>query len=241
MVYDFSVSLHLAGLFSQFLYKPVLGPIIRILSGLVAIPVFRFLLRRVFRLQTTDAELERDLEHWFRGAILLIAATANLEDYLFGWTPLKDWFTTLLRLILAIGVIESMPDEDLFGLVHRGPPKLPFQRDISRVAWTKRWTILKGLAVLHLKRSSPVFVIMCVVFGGPKGSVDWAVGWWCYALAVIQYLIIALATDRSRASALLAAIDAENAPAHALKMREAAGSGGAFAESDHESGQIPRP
>lgn len=223
----------LAGLFSQIFYKPVLGPLIRVISGLVAIPLFRFLLRRVFRLQTSDAELERDLEHWFRGAVLLIAATANLEEYLFGWTPLKDWFTTLLRLILAIGVIESMPDEDLFRLVHKGPPKLRLRRGITRVVWSQRWAILKGLGVLHLKRSSPVFVIMCVVFGGPAGTIDWTVGWWCYAMAIIQYLIIALATDRSRASSLLAVIDAEHAPVHALKMRDAAGAGGAFAEADH--------
>jgi hypothetical protein len=76
---------------------------------------------------------------------------------------------------------------------------------------------------------------MCVVFGGPAGSIHWTVGWWCYALALIQYLIIALATDRSRASALLAAIDAETAPAHAQRMREAAGEGGAFAEADESS------
>ncbi len=227
----------LAGLFSQFLYKPVLGPVIRVLSGLVAIPLFRFLLRRVLRLQTSDAELERDLEHWFRGSILLIAATANLEDYLFGWTPLQDWFTTLLRLLLAIGVIESMPDEDLFALVHKGPPKLRFQRGAAGLDWSQRSAIVKGLGVLHLKRSSPVFVIMCVVFGGPAGSIHWTVGWWCYALALIQYLIIALATDRSRASALLAAIDAETTPAdaHVQRMREAAGEGGAFAETDESS------
>ena len=139
-----------AGLLSQFILKPVLGPFIRILSGLVAIPIFRFLLRRVFRLQTNDAELEHDLEHWFRGAILLIAATANLEDYLLGWTPLKDWFTTLLRLILAIGVIESMPDADLFSLVHKGPPKVRLQPGVAGVTWSDRWTILRGLGVLHL-------------------------------------------------------------------------------------------
>ena len=38
--------------------------------------LFRFLLRRVLRVQTSDAELERDLEHWFRGAILLLLAEA---------------------------------------------------------------------------------------------------------------------------------------------------------------------
>lgn len=227
-----------AGLFSQFIYKPVLGPVIRVLSGLIAIPIFRFLLRRVLRIQTSDAELERDLEHWFRGAILLLVATANLEDYLFGWTQWhqnsEPWLTMLLRLLLAIGVIETMPDEDLFAIVHRGPPKIRFGRGGLARAWQQRAALLKGIGVLHLKRSSPVFVIMCVVFGGPTGTLECKVGWWCYGLALAQYLIIALTTDRGRAAGLLAAIDAENIPAKALQMREAAGGGGAFGEPDDD-------
>ena len=219
-----------AGLFSQFIYKPVLGPVIRILSGLIAIPLFRFFLRRVFRVRASDAELERDLEHWFRGAILLLLATANLEDYLFGWTQWhqnsEPWLTMFLRLLLAIGVIETMPDEDLFALVHRGPPHLRLERGIVADAWRKRARILRGLGVLHLKRSSPVFVIMCVVFGGSSGTWEFTVGWWCYGLALVQYLIIALTTDRGRAAALLAAINLKNIPAAARQMGEAAGDSG---------------
>ena len=224
----------IAGLFSQLLYKPVLGPVIRWVSGLVAIPIFRFFLRRVLRLQTTDAELERDLEHWFRGAILLLAATANLEEFLFGAVPWKDWLTMLLRMILAIGVIESMPDQDLFGLVHRGPPKLRIHAGVLKEAWSKRGAILKGLLVLHLKRSSPVFVIMCVIFGGAAGTTDWKVGWWCYALALFQYLIVALATDRSRAGALLAAIHADDMPENAnlTRVSDAAGAGGVYYDQE---------
>ena len=233
----------LAGLFSQFLYKPVLGPVIRILSGLVAIPLFRFLLRRVCRVRTSDAELERDLEHWFRGAILLLLATANLEDYLFGWTQWhqnsEPWLTMLLRLLLAIGVIETMPDEDLFALVHKGPPKLRVGRHSLADAWKKRALILRGAGVLHLKRSSPVFVIMCVVFGGPAGTLEFKVGWWCYSLALGQYLIIALATDRGRAAGLLAAMDSGNIPDKAIQMRGAAGDVGAYAEADDD--QLFRP
>ena len=230
-----------AGLFSQFLYKPVLSPVIRVVCGLVAIPVFRFLLRRVLRLQTTDAELERDLEHWFRGAILLLAATANLEDFLVGWTQWhqnsEPWLTMLLRLLLAVGVIETMPDEDLFALLHKGPPRLRFQRGGIPAAWAQRRAILKGVGVLHLKRSSPVFVIMCVVFGGPTGTLNWQVGWWCYGLALAQYLIIALATDRSRAAGLLAAMDGEAGPA-ADRRRETSGKGRAAVEPD---GRDPGP
>lgn len=230
-----------AGLFSQFLYKPVLGPVIRILSGLVAIPVFRFLLRRVCRVRTSDAELERDLEHWFRGAILLLLATANLEDYLFGWTQWhqnsEPWLTMLLRLLLAIGVIETMPDEDLFALVHKGPPKLRMKRGILKEAWQKRAAILRAAGVLHLKRSSPVFVIMCVVFGGPGGSLEFQVGWWCYGLALAQYLIIALTTDRSRAADLLAAIDAGALPATTSEIRQAGGGPGSYPAGD---GKPPR-
>lgn len=220
-----------SGLFSQVLYKPVLGPVIRVLSGLVAIPLFRFLLRRVLRVQTHDAELERDLEFWFRGAILLLAATANLEDFLFGWTQwhqnAEPWLTMLARLLLAIGVIECMPDQDLFALVHRKFPKWGWKRRQFPLRES-----LHAAAVLHLKRSSPVLVIMCVVFGGPAGTLDFQVGWWCYGLALLQYLIIALSTDRRRAIALLAALDPEQVPVMAERMRFAAGDGGAFAEPD---------
>ncbi len=205
-----------AGLFSQFLFTPVLRPAVRLVCGLVAIPLFRFLLKRVLRVRTNDAELERDLECWFRGAILLLAATANLEDFLFGWTQWHQnsdpWLTMLLRLLLAIGVVETMPDEDLFGLVHCGPPKLRWTPAGLRQAWQQRRDFLKGIAVVHLKRSSPVFVIMCVVFGGAAHTHDWIVGWSCYGLALAQYLVIALATDRSRATPLLEAIAAQSAP-----------------------------
>ena len=58
--------------------------------GLIAIPVFRFIMRRVFRLQDLDDELEKDIEEWFRGALLL-AASANMEHLLFGWMQHVDW------------------------------------------------------------------------------------------------------------------------------------------------------
>ncbi len=186
-------------------------------------------------MQTNDEELERDLEHWFRGAFLLLVATANLEGYFFEWVPWhRDWPTTGLRLLLAVGVIESMPDEDLFPLVHRGPPKIRLTAAGLAEAWRRRKAVIKGLGVLHLKRSSPVFVIMCVVFGGPPGTANFAVGWWCYGLALVQYLIIALVTDRRRAAGLLAAIDPDHqeSAGHADRVRGAAGSSGAFAEHD---------
>jgi hypothetical protein len=227
-----TVSVFFAGIFSQFLYKPVLSPVIRMVCGLIAIPLFRFLLRRVLRVQTCDAELERDLEYWFRGAILLLAATANLEDFLFGWTQWhqnsQPWLTMILRLLLAVGVVETMPDEDLFALVHRAPPKLKFGAGFFARAWEKRRALLKGCCVVHLKRSSPVFVIMCVVFGGPVGTLDFKVGWWCYGLAIAQYLIIALMTDRNRAAHLLAAISAEEPRSQTERLIDAAGECGAY-------------
>lgn len=205
-----------AGIFTNFVFKPVLRPVIRIVTGLVAIPVFRFLLRRVFRIQATDAELDRDLEMWFRGAILMLAATANLEDVLFGWLPWHAqeddtvWQTLLLRLLLAVGVIESMPDEDIFSILHRGPPKLKLT---TRKGWIDLWQrkrdVFRGLAILHLRRSSPVFVIMAVIFGGPGGTVRHTVGWWCYGFAIAQYLIIALITQRDRIAGLLESFERE--------------------------------
>ncbi|RYD31454.1 MAG: DNA topoisomerase I, partial [Verrucomicrobiaceae bacterium] len=199
---------------NQLIFKPVLRPLVRIVSGLVAIPVFRFLLRRVLRVHTNDAELERDLEHWFRGSVLLLAATKNLEDMLFGWTEWhRDWLTLGLRLMLAIGVIESMPDQDLFALVHKGPPRLRFTPEGLREAWRRRLDFLRGLGVIHLKRSSPVLIIMCVVIGSDeRGEAERTVGWCCYGMAVAQYLIIALSTDRHRATGLLAELNPDLIP-----------------------------
>ena len=75
---------------------------------------------------------------------------------------------------------------------------------MARTAWRQRWLVIKGFAVLHLKRSSPVFVIMTVVFGDRIGGAEWKVGWWFYGLAIGQYLIIALITDRDRVEGMLA-------------------------------------
>ncbi len=220
----------LGGLFSQFVFKPVLRPVVRILSGLVAIPVFRFLLRRLFHVRTSNAEMERDLEHWFRAAVLLLAATANVEHYLFESTRWyqnsEAWMTLLPRLLLAIGVIEHMPDQDIFGILHRGPPRIRWSAAGLARAWSERGVFLRGLGVLHLKRSSPVLVIMAVVFGDKPGTTDFSVGWWCYGFAVTQYLIIALVTDRDRASGLLAEYDPEAANRRRHQITGAAGDTG---------------
>ncbi len=200
----------LGGLLSQYVVTPLLKPVLRFLGGLIAIPIFRFILRKIFRVRTADAELERDLEHWFRGCIILLAATANLEHILYDWVPWhkQDWLTVMLRLMLAVGVIEYMPDQDLFGLAHKSPPALDFKTKAGwKRAWSQRWEYAKAMVVIHLRRSSPVFVIMAVIFGGsehptganltPEEATAIRVGWCCYTIAIIQYLCIALWTDRT--------------------------------------------
>lgn len=200
-----------AGIINSVLLKPVLRPLFRVLSGLIAIPIFRFIIRHVFRRQMSS-ELEKDLETWFRGAVILLAATANLEDALFGWLPWhhndEPWFTMLFRLILAIGVIEYMPDQEIFGLLHRAPPKFEYtsKRGWSD-AWKRRGEFLRGLGILHLRRSSPVFVIMTVIFGAASGERDFVVGWVCYGLAILQYLIIGIITDGDRIRGILQQFD----------------------------------
>jgi hypothetical protein len=149
---------------------------------------------------------------WFRGAVILLAATANLEDFLFGWLPWHKsedpWLTMLLRLLLAIGVIESMPDQDVFGILHHGPPKADWlSRDGWRNLWRQKREFLRGVVVLHLKRSSPVFVIMTVIFGNAPGTREFVVGWVFYGFAIVQYLIIGLVTERDRISGLLKQFD----------------------------------
>ena len=251
------------GLFSDFIFKPVLRPILRLISGLIAIPLFRFILKHVFKVHGTDAEMERDLENWFRGAVLMLAATANLESFLFGWTPWYQqsgetvWQTLILRLLLAVGVIESMPDQDIFSILHRGPPKLKLTSKQGRAeAWRRRKEILSGLGILHLRRSTPVFAIMTVIFGGESSfamagstaldpneiarhlrmtELHKTVGWWCYGLAVSQYLVIALITQRDRISGLLEMFDRK-----ASAVREDIIKGAGSTTADNEA-DMPTP
>lgn len=251
-----------AGLFSDFIFKPVLRPILRLISGLIAIPLFRFILKRVFKVHTTDAEMERDLEHWFRGAVLMLAATANLESFLFGWTPWYQqsgetvWQTLILRLLLAVGVIESMPDQDIFSILHRGPPKMKLTSKAGWAeAWRRRGEVLRGIGIMHLRRSTPVFAIMTVIFGGESSFASMGhaltaaeaaadlrltelhktVGWWCYGLAIGQYLIIALITQRDRIQGLLDMFDRE---AGSLREEIVRGAGSATADDDDD---LPTP
>jgi hypothetical protein len=201
-----------SGIFRNLIFKPILRPAFRVLTGALAIPAFRFVMRHFLRQKKLSKEMERDLEMWFRGAVILLAATANLEDFLFGWLPWHKsedpWLTMLLRLLLAIGVIEGMPDQDIFGILHHGPPKAKWTSLSGlKEIWCRRREFIRGLWVVHLKRSSPVFVIMTVIFGNAPGTREFVVGWVFYGLAVTQYLIIGLMTERDRIAGLLAQFD----------------------------------
>ena len=153
------------------IFRSMLRPITRVIVGLIAIPVFRFVLRRVFRLQELDDELEKDLEEWFRGALLLLAASANMEHLLFGWMETvqwldrMDWLTMGLRLMLAISVIEAMPDQELFAVIHPGPPRIKPGKSIFREFWKQKWAFVKGAVCQHLNRSSPVLAMMVAIVG----------------------------------------------------------------------------
>lgn len=188
--------------------------------GLIAIPFFRFFLQKVVRLQDMDKELEKDLEQWFRGSLLLLVATRNMEDSLFGWIEpmltgeahvdtnltLSQWtgqVLTALRIMLAIGVTEAMPDQELFAIIYPGPPKLKFERGrILQEIREQAWPVVKGLACRHMDRSTQVFAIASAIFPG-------AAGWVCYFMAITQYLIIGLVTSRSRAMDALEKFDQE--------------------------------
>ena len=81
--------------------SPILRPATRVTVSLVAIPVFRFLLRRVPRVDVVGREFEKDLELWFRGAVLLLVATRNMEAFLFGeikWRSETIWHTSAFHL-----------------------------------------------------------------------------------------------------------------------------------------------
>ncbi len=238
------------GAFFRFLVRlPIFKPVMRFLVGMIAIPIFRFILRHVIRLQDMDKELEKDLEQWFRGALLLLVATQNMENELFGWI---DWIfaagssgdssgvpkadmrdisyqiVTALRIMLAVGVTEAMPDQELFAIIYPGPPKLKFQR--GRVLWgiyEQTWPFLKGLACRHLDRSSQMFAIAAAIFPGTTG-------WVCYFLAITQYLIIGLVTSRSRAMDALEKFDQE-----VLRRREKLKE--QISDAAHLGDEVPRP
>jgi len=220
----------------------------------IAIPLFRLFMRKVIRLQQLDAELEKDMEQWFRGSLVLLVATANMEFALFGWlyerpetvsapkttiskeaenlTETEEPYLTGeeidengqmkkisalgvllmgLRLLLAMSVIEMMPDQELFSIIHPGPPKIKY--DKSKSLWQHfriyTWPMLRGIVCQHLNRSSPVLAILCAIFMG------W-VGWLCYGLAITQYLIIGLVTSKDKALDALSEFDRQVA----LRRRE---------------------
>lgn len=183
----------------------ILKPFVRLLLSVVAVPLSKLFLHRVVRLKEMDAELERDLTLWVRGSLILLVATANMEHTFFKWVPLElreeQVLVLAMRLMLAIGVIEGMPDQALFAIIHPGPPKpeinwrAPLQ---SLKAYLPK--LFRGLVCQHLNRSSPVLAILAVIFTG-------RLGWICYGLAITNYLIIGLVSSRDRAIDVLRQFD----------------------------------
>ena len=197
-------------------------PFTRMLLKLIAVPLFRFLLKYLLRVDVISRELEKDLSQWFRASVLLLFATHNMEEFLFQ-TSTRDFKheKTIdavlfgMRLFLAIGCIEGMPDQELFRFIHTGPPKIKAKKfrailEELRQTW-HAW--LWGVASIHLSRSSPVFAIITVFQVGPAG-------WVCYGLAVTQYLVIGLATSRDKAIDVLTSFDVEVATRRAELLSE---------------------
>jgi hypothetical protein len=184
-------ALTMRDLLLTYIFRPVARPLTRLIVSLMAVPALQFLFRHVSTLEQLDDELEKDLAEWFRGSFLLLLVTANIEAAL--------WHNVIM---LAIGVVQLMPDQELFSVIHPGPRIPHFKRGRSQlrqiVACWKPISI--GFLCQHLSRSSPVFAILAVIFTG-------TVGWVCYGLAIVQYLIIGLATSRARAVNVLLLFD----------------------------------
>lgn len=185
---------------------PVLKPVVRLVLGLVVVPIFRLFLHNVVRKELNE-ELERDISLWIRGSLLLLVATKNMESLFFGWVPLeiretKDWLILIPRLLLAIGVVEAMPDQALFSIIYPGPPPLKLRKGhLWKDLLNHIWPMCCGIFNQHLRRSSAVFVILAVV------ADDVRVGWICYALAITNYLIIGLMASRDKAMNVLSKFD----------------------------------
>jgi hypothetical protein len=188
-------------------------PLARLIIRVAALPALRFCFHHVRALERLNDELEKDLAEWLRGSLLLLLVTANMEVLL--WHPLipfpdlldaHKWFGVGLRIMLAVAVVQMMPDQELFTVIHPGP-RIPRFSPGSSLA-TKLRLSAKPLGIgffwQHLSRSSPVFAILAVIFTG------W-IGWVCYAMAVLQYLIIGLVTSRDRAIDVLMVFDEQMA------------------------------
>lgn len=191
--------------------SPVLRPLIRLLVGFIAVPIFRLFIHKVVRIERLSAELTKDLEQWVRGSLVLLVATANIEYDLIGQfldakgSQKLDWLSLGLRLLVAVGVIEAMPDQALFSIIHPGPAKLLFPKGRRwKAAREQCWPFCKGILCRHLDRSSSVFAILSVIFGG---ATDRTVGWVCYLLAIFQFLIIGLVSSRDKALDVLSEFD----------------------------------
>jgi hypothetical protein len=206
----------------DYIFRPIARPLTRFIVSLAALPALHFIFRHVHSLERLDDEVEKDLAEWFRGSFLLLLVTANVEAALWhNVIPLPDlldkhgWLGLGLRIMLAIGVVQLMPDQELFTIIHPGPrlPRFRPGRSVWRqvVACWKPFGI--GIFCQHLSRSSPVFAILAVIFTG-------RVGWVCYALACIQYLIIGLATSRARAINVLLLFDEQMAVRRRELMRQ---------------------
>ena len=157
-------------------------------------------MRKVVRNKEIDEELEKDLEQWFRGSLLLLAATRNMEEYLFpgvNESARLSLYFMAGRLLLAIGVIEGMPDQSLFALIHPDIEKGHLFR--SLIQYFPK--LIKGLICQHLNRSSPVLAILSVLLSGTEG-------WVCYGIAIAQYLFIGLVTSKDKALDVLSQFDA---------------------------------
>lgn len=205
------------------LLSPIVRPCTRLFVGLLAVPAFRRVRRSFSNSTERDLELEKDLEQWTRGSILLLVATRNFEwglreclkvivnewmqlsTHIHWELSFSDTSSPLLlagRLMVAIGVVETMPDQQLFSVIHPGLRGLPidWKKGILENVKSGWRPVLKGVACHHLSRSSPVLAILAVIFPGPAG-------WVCYVLAIVQYLIIGLVTSRDRALDVLSAFD----------------------------------
>jgi hypothetical protein len=194
------------------LLAPLVRPATRIIIGLIAIPILRLFRNKVLRNKVFDDELEKDVEQWFRASLLLFFATKNVELMISSWLALKfeinldHWFIVAGRLLLAIGVVESMPDQELFSIIHPGPPKLVWRkgRGLRGNVADQAWPFIKGVLCRHINRSSPVFAILSAIF-------DQTAGWVFYLIAISQYLFIGLVTSRDKAADALAEFDRKTA------------------------------
>ena len=140
-------------------------PLTRLIMRLAALPALRFCSTTSRRSNVWTTSWRRIWRNGFAASLLLLLVTANMEVLL--WHPLipfpdlmdeHKWFGVGLRIMLAIAVVQLMPDQELFTVIHPGPriPRFPPGTSLGgkiRLLGSRCASVFSGSTSADLRRS----------------------------------------------------------------------------------------